>query len=741
MHFPLLQISNSALLLFFIRTKVGKEFQVAGAIGERFDSIEDSPLYYTCYGRYDLLELLMVDSHNLRHYVPVHEHIIETSSALFYCWKGISKPIYEWAKGSPVLVASLLNIHPGLVEKTSLESEIRISKVLQERFGDHANPFLGMGHSEVLLLLKGRNFNDLLNEVTEVVRTMSIRDIGVRYGPNVGYPKETRIFICTTSYPSVAHPALRSNRSYEEFEGTVAPIVYINCAPGLEDYVVAKRPNKSVVRNVYGKYDLAIEWDEPIELATFAKNLTDFRNVIGKKEGVQNTCTIFKSSEDRPTKELGEAKPIHHSIQLSSSPLTRRFLTQSKCLDPVVRGQLLDFLGRFDTYYCRPESHSFFRDMAGLRQTVSTVLSIIPRATAEDRQLAQTYLSQVLDLANHAIYQRYAGIETHFEFDQHVPFPFLCDINGYISASNSVPFFLFSSFFGDKVIEQFWPGFVLFGQSYSYQWLSGHVLSYQASALFRPIEDWWGISHEVAHSIYWLTDFLRKRAARDIQDYISKASSEDPEKNFQIDIAEIFANWFDYKYVFCSNPSSFFPIIWRSWLRWERIWAYGEQYLVRSLATFLSGYLEDFYEARGISRPATEEFLEGKFNQMNEIILNSVPEYSRFIKHVKFQKKSLFNVFIHLIHVLNFLENNYFDQEIYKRMNPNYPSKILQDHVSQIKRGQIITDKIPSPVKLLHELYRACRAPQKEVSLRTTAATALTLWNYYVREVSLWRRK
>jgi len=638
MNPPLYRIDNNAMLVFFLRTKVGKEFEVADKIRSRFASIQSQPIYFTCFGRYDLLELVMVNSHTLRHRVPINEDIIETSSSLFYSWQGISKPVDKWAVGSPLLVAVFLNVHPILIENPRFEAETQIIHLLQQRFGEDANIFLGMGHSEILLLFKGRNCDDLLRKVTDQIRKLKFGDIDIPPESFRGCPSETAIFICTTSYPVLAHPTLRGDQSYEKLEGYIVPEILIDCAPGLEDYIVEKSPQHSRVRNVYGKYDLVIEWVEPVKTSTFAKELTDFRNSIVGKIGINSTCTMFKSLNTGLPEKAPHTTFWGMTFPISSSYLAKEFSELSARLDPVERGQLLDFLGRFDAYYYRPESQSFFGDMVGLKHTVLTVLEQIQGANPEDRQLWQTYLSQVMDLANHAVYQRYAGIETHFEFDQHVPFPFLCDINGYTSAANSIPLFLFKSFFPEGTLNDSWPGFILFGQSYSYQWLPGHILSFQAGALFRPIQDWWGITHEIAHSIYWLTEFLETIEDPEISDYITKMGNI-TEQDFLIDIAEIFANWFDYKYFFAGNAQLYFPIIWRSWLRWERVWAHAPQYLLRSLATFWSGYLGESYNAQYTSGPITAEFMENKFDQMNRLILGAVPDYARFIETIRPDQK------------------------------------------------------------------------------------------------------
>ena len=65
-----LRIGQSALLVSFIRTKMGKEFDVAGRLWERFSGKQQLGSYYTCYGQYDLLEFLMVDSYEAMYNVP-----------------------------------------------------------------------------------------------------------------------------------------------------------------------------------------------------------------------------------------------------------------------------------------------------------------------------------------------------------------------------------------------------------------------------------------------------------------------------------------------------------------------------------------------------------------------------------------------------------------------------------------------------------------------------------------------
>jgi len=103
------------------------------------------------------------------------------------------------------------------------------------------------------------------------------------------------------------------------------------------------------------------------------------------------------------------------------------------------------------------------------------------------------------------------------------------------------------------------------------------------------------------------------------------------------------------------------------------------------------------------------------------------------------RKKSILTAIKHMENFLTYLENRYFNPEIFKRINPDYPKEILSRQLSQIQKGEIVTDRIPNPLKLLHELYIAYNAANNRIPLQVTAATILTLWHYYVSNTSRWR--
>ena len=64
------KISNNALVVSFIQTQINKEFELAEILPNRFSQEDNiSPLYFTSYGPFDLLEMFTVNSLSMRHYM------------------------------------------------------------------------------------------------------------------------------------------------------------------------------------------------------------------------------------------------------------------------------------------------------------------------------------------------------------------------------------------------------------------------------------------------------------------------------------------------------------------------------------------------------------------------------------------------------------------------------------------------------------------------------------------------
>jgi hypothetical protein len=460
---------------------------------------------------------------------------------------------------------------------------------------------------------------------------------------------------------------------------------------------------------------------------------------MGEIGGIHNTLTTFSGIKKIPDSNTSLKPPpqlagFKSELAPGTEDVVRMLNTlDPSILDPTGRSRLLEFLGRLNSYYGRREYKSSFQDMVGVIDSIRYRLDELKAASGSKAHYINTTLSEIIDLSNNALFQRYADLETRFETSKHLPFPFLRGINGYISAATCIPCFIFKSVYPDTAVRQNWTGFVLFGLSYSYQLLRGHILSYPASTLQKPIEHWWGITHEVAHAIYRISDFYNQELLESIKDYFNGFSAQNPMLLLGQDVEEIYANWFDFRYVFGGDKTRYFPTIWKSWLRWERIKRFKFDYLMRSLIIFLTTDLSGFHNA--INQGEVEKYLETKFSEMKALIAPRVYGFLDFAADMTPETLRKMARFIDKIEpYLLFLEQEYFEQEIYERLNQPYPKDLLNQHMQSLEDGIIVVDNIPNPIKLLHELYDKYPALDKHVPLRTNAATVLSLWFKYTKD-------
>jgi hypothetical protein len=375
--------------------------------------------------------------------------------------------------------------------------------------------------------------------------------------------------------------------------------------------------------------------------------------------------------------------------------------------------------------------------MAGVPSTINLLINQMREAPPHEQHQLFDFVLEVIDLSNNGIHQRYSGLESRFDTCKHLPYPFLQCINGFIAAASCIPCFVFKAMFPDIPLKQSWPGFVLFGPSYSYQLQAGRVLSYPASSLLRPVEDWLGITHEVGHAVYRAMDFYDTILPDEIKECLSRGALEVPGgiRNF---MDEVYANWFDFKYIFGGDKDRYFQTIWRYWLQWKRVWSRKADYLLRSFIAFLTIDPEGFRKAHNQGYDEETEYYRSQYDSMTTLIASRVSHFREFHETVTARPDKIKEIIriadTYNLSLLPFLQYKHFDTEAQRRTIPHYPPEALAEHVRALSRGSVITDNIPNPVQLLYELYDKHAISGKPVSLKLTAVTVLTLWLKYNRE-------
>ena len=720
------KLGKDALLVSFMRVKVGKEFDLVNKISEGRRKPFYPPSYFTCYGQYDLVELQMIDSFEGIPNVPTNSDILDCEFSLFYSIEGFSIPVHTWTADFPVLVLALLNIHPEFEKLWTFDIEYSLISFIKQKFPKTSNIFLSLGRSEIFLILGGDGFGGLFSEISNLRQNLRVGEImkdSRRQDPRIP------IFTSSTSFPIISHSIFHSN-SNERLSGNVLPRVNVMCEPGCEHVAVSKKPPScSRAYNIYGNYDVALIWDKPVKLSQFWKELTDFRQSMIGTEGIIATQTNLYGQEiiqedTRPAEipKFKKSQPTYHFNDPG-------FLEKTDLLDTLRRDQLIEFIMHLNTCLGRSDSSFVFTDMIRITRSIEWAINELRTADEVKRDSIFSLISEIIDLGNNGLYQRYAGLETRFEPFKPLPFPFLRGINAYITAASSIPCFIIKSLYPELPVHDAWDGFVLFGLSYSYQLLPGRIISYPASTLTRPIEDWWGISHEVAHAFYHISHFYEKELPQDVKDHLEAVPAARTFK-FSIDIEELFANWFDFSYIFRGDKNRYFPIIWKSWLRWERISRYRLDYLGRSFVIFLCTDLDGFFKAR--TEGNIEEYLRNAYSEMINLIISKIPSFKEFAAEIPAGEiTGLPHLYTALYPLLVFLQRTYLKKEVFERMHPFYSEKSLKDHIECLEQGIVITDNVPDVLELLHKLYD--KYAGGKIPFHVTGAFLLTLWNFYIK--------
>ena len=240
--------------------------------------------------------------------------------------------------------------------------------------------------------------------------------------------------------------------------------------------------------------------------------------------------------------------------------------------------------------------------------------------------------------------------------------------------------------------------------------------------LIRPVTEWWKITHEIAHVVYDLL-YPPEALEESIYAYIEQVY-EGSQASAERVINEIFANWFDWKYIFRQETQVFLTSIWSSWLTFSFVWEQQKQYLVRSFAIYVCRNYADLNAAAQAGRRADHllPFLREEWKGFSEI-LNKIDKGHQFLGGLSesFVNDVIFQV-ASLVPLLQFFQERYEAiaglRGLEERLNPPYPN--LAAHLDCLMRGEVITDEILNPCRLQLELLK--RATDQKPPLATEIA-------------------
>lgn len=723
------RIANWGVELAFLRTRVGAEFEVANALESNHSNA--SCRCFGTYGYFDLAAVRCFDHLNTPYLVLLHHDIAESAPFRFFAdQNNPPKEKFEQDLASwPGAILVLAKIHAAVARRSNGSARWIAADLVRKRFPE-AHVLFGFGYSELLLVAGGDDLAVLLGAISEL---RQLRD-----PENTSQP----LFFKTTTFPLLSYAQIHKTKSYERLKGKVLPVITASCEAAVERHVAAKLQGQGMfVCNVYGKSDLLIGWKEPISIAELANFLTVFRQKWGAAGTLSKTSTYLESQLQ--VLPGGPTDPVSSSIQHPSAAASvslpglmtkeeeNRLFKKLQTVEPhSLRASLSDLTLRLVACLNDPQIGEHYLDMANTFAFLPGLIDGLTKVAAAD--VARYTAEAVADLARAAINQRYAGLELHPETLAHSHVPLLCDIRTIVAAATCTPHFIFDNLLPDRRASETWTGFVIFGGTSAPQYLHQDILALPPASLFRPIEEWWKITHEAAHGAFRALRVYDKLPEKH-RTYVEEGVRESGWDSYFL-IDELFANWFDWNYIFNRDTEFFLQQVWTSWVRVPRVQKSKSQYLARSFAVFICPRLPEFIELfqsrwreRGLPwlNERWEEFVA---------MLGAVPEMPVYFQTLTSEEKqATLNLVFYTSHILNFFENGFEKacdiEKLHSRLNPEYPE--VHEHIRLLQEGKVIGGPIKNPCRLHVELLKSLH--QQPPSLAMEIAFLFSLENTYLK--------
>ena len=697
------RITNWGVEFALVRTHVGTEFEVANLCAKK--PLNEKCRFFGTYGYFDLAAVSCFAELNNPYLVLLDRRIAESAPFRFFSdAKNHTKEQFEKDLDTwPALIFVLTKISAKICSRDGGNARWNVADRVRKELPE-AHVFFGLGHSELLIVMGEKNLPNLLKAVTGRLRIL-FDDKDEKYP----------LFSKTTTFPLLSYAQIHSEKNYEVLDGEFEPVITASCEPAAERSIAAELKKQGLqTKNVYGKNDLLIEWKQSIKTSELAKFLTAFRLKWGPCGILTKTSTYLESSI--PGEENGELTNATFNEKekypelMTEEEEGRLFEMLAKIESPSLRAALSDLTLRLSACLNDPQLTSHYRDMANIFAYLPDLVESLGKKEKEIAFNAGFTAESVADLARAAMNQRYAGLEIHPETLAHAHAPLLCDIRTIVAAASCIPYYVFDKLKPNQRTPELWAGFVLFGSSSSPQYLHQDIIALPPSSLLSPISVWWKVTHEIAHAIYKTLE-LYPKIPPEIKKFIGESVQASGISDYLL-VNELFANWFDWKYVFDQDTVFYLQQIWASWVKLPLIWKSKPQYLARSFCVYICPRLNELvallsqrWDQAGLP------WLEARWTEL-VAILKTVPGMEDYLTELlksNEEKADIFEIVYGSCQTLLFFEKSFENkcevENLRERLHPPYPK--LNEHLKLLNDGYVIKEEITDPCKLHLELLRS----------------------------------
>lgn len=577
-------------------------------------------------------------------------------------------------------------------------------------------------------------------------------------------------------------------------EGKIRPAIFVYCAAYGEDYISKNLLKESgfVVRTVLGQRDLLIEPSSetvsPEELGNVLKRLAAEKG--GRILAARTYLTFpFKREES----EIYKEQIASYGEETETQELVRELSRFADQIENRLGNDLFrqthnigQIILAYSNAWANPILRELTSDMKGFMTETRLLLQDIyqkannfPTVNSEIRRLYEQ-LDDVTDLFEYGFSQRMGGIQIRTPIHENPTLTLhRAGIQRIITAANAIPRDLLEQVGSSMQKGNLrWHGFTIFGYQPLTCRLPNGVMNLPFPLLLDPSK-WWQLGHETGHEHSRLIRLHKRSSIRNLvksysQEYFSDkeftATSTEREIATHDLIQEIFANVFEFEFVFLRNWGLYEDTVWpflNKFLEGEDDQKLISRYLLRELFVFVYHIennldLESHVRLEQLALDRKEQqLLELDANLMETIrrrVLNESGSKDQsdgekrprivegivetFLEHTVRARAPMIEILDEdkmiqeLSHQFVLLEQLRIDlrfllQESLSRADNLFNQPRLISIAGRLEYGEIITDQEVTPSDILLALRELSRRRQS-LTLRTRVSAILSLWHWQI---------
>lgn len=742
------EIGNFFLSATFSQLELGKELLVVETLKK-----SGHKHLFKSLGQFDLVSLLETQVLESPFLYVAEPHITSSRAVNGYKFSGEARNISpqnleKWLSDYPLVGFTLLELDKWLYSKgsgsgTPVSASLKIierilSKLPEEKQNDIAF-FGGFGRSELYSLVRTNDLR-IIWELVEIVRSLSFSEC---FPDCQARDEKLHVFVRTRTLPLVSYNFLKKPSdcdpwSVEGIVGNTSASIRISCPSGFESYI-SNFFNRTEyqVDNIFGGEDINIYTRNPVATTELLVNILNFRSKWIESHGAPvKTQTVIHSPLNN------KQNPI--TYELISTPPAINIPQEVLDVYPSLanRSKLLMF--KVVSLYMDRLNHILVHDMIPYMSYLQYQLDGLAKAlTNEDKKetfIFEGLIREALESAEIGLAQR---SNSSFDIAQGESFLPLSFGDGIFSNLVSLEV-LINNIFDiwnksrketekDKIGK--WHGFAVFSDCAGFKVRWGEVMYFPLTAATDPFSDegnWLTLTHEISHAISLrlkIESNLDASCRSLYKNYVQVNSNiNDMLLSYQYftdEVFELFGHWYDFTHFYARDCRSFLKNIWRSWIVLPVVNINMVEYFTRSYIIYITNNFNDIIETRKQGSSVYNSFLDKKFYEHNELLLEMFPLFRSITAEMESiigKIKGLAHVYIPIVKKF---KDDYEDIKFSIAINSSY--KDLDNHVQSILDGKVVTTEIENCYVLIKNIAK--KNDFKEMEPRINTALLLSLRN------------